>query len=291
MAPPTTAPSPAEVRRDVERALAEDVGTGDATADLIASAATARARVVTREAAVLAGRPWFDACFLALDPAITIEWHAEDGCVVSAGQSLCSLRGNARALLSGERCALNFVQLLSATATIAATYVEAVSGTRAVILDTRKTIPGLRLAQKYAVRCGGGQNHRVGLYDAILIKENHIAAAGSLTAAVRSARARHPRLTVEVEVENFSELDEAIAAQVDRVMLDDFSLIDMRAAVERVAGRVALEASGGVDIDSVRAIAQTGVDYISVGALTKNVRAIDLSMRIEPQQDGPGKNP
>jgi nicotinate-nucleotide pyrophosphorylase (carboxylating) len=282
----TDPPSPAEIRRDIERALAEDLGAGDATADLIASDATARASVVTREAAVLAGRPWFDACFRALDPAIAIEWHADDGDAISAGQSLCSLHGNARALLSGERCALNFVQLLSATATIAANYVAAVSGTRAVILDTRKTIPGLRLAQKYAVRCGGAQNYRVGLYDAILIKENHIAAAGSLTAAVRSARTRHPGLTVEVEVEGFAELDEAIAARVDRIMLDDFSLADMRMAVERVAGRVTLEASGGVSIDSVRAIAQTGVDYISIGALTKNVRAIDLSMRIESQTAG-----
>jgi len=282
----TDPPSPAEIRRDIERALAEDLGAGDATADLIASDATARASVVTREAAVLAGRPWFDACFRALDPAIAIEWHADDGDAISAGQSLCSLHGNARALLSGERCALNFVQLLSATATIAANYVAAVSGTRAVILDTRKTIPGLRLAQKYAVRCGGAQNYRVGLYDAILIKENHIAAAGSLTAAVRSARTRHPGLTVEVEVEGFAELDEAIAARVDRIMLDDFSLADMRMAVERVAGRVTLEASGGVGIDSVRAIAQTGVDYISIGALTKNVRAIDLSMRIESQTAG-----
>jgi len=282
----TDPPSPAEIRRDIERALAEDLGAGDATADLIASDATARASVVTREAAVLAGRPWFDACFRALDPAIAIEWHADDGDAISAGQSLCSLHGNARALLSGERCALNFVQLLSATATIAANYVAAVSGTRAVILDTRKTIPGLRLAQKYAVRCGGAQNYRVCLYDAILIKENHIAAAGSLTAAVRSARTRHPGLTVEVEVEGFAELDEAIAARVDRIMLDDFSLADMRMAVERVAGRVTLEASGGVGIDSVRAIAQTGVDYISIGALTKNVRAIDLSMRIESQTAG-----
>ena len=276
----TPAQQPEDVRRDVERALAEDISSGDATASLIAAQATATATVVTREAAVLCGRPWFDACFQALDPDVVIQWHATEGAAVSAGQQLCSLRGNARALLSGERCALNFLQTLSATATVTARYVDAVRGTRAVILDTRKTLPGLRKAQKYAVRCGGGSNHRVGLYDAILIKENHIAASGSLTAAVRTARAKHPQLSVEVEVENFAELDEALAAGADRIMLDEFSLDDMRRAVEHVAGRTPLEVSGGVDLETLRAIAQTGVDYISIGALTKHVRAIDLSMRI-----------
>jgi nicotinate-nucleotide pyrophosphorylase (carboxylating) len=274
-------PAAAEIQRDVQRALAEDVGGGDATAMLIAEGAVAAASVVTREAAVLAGRPWFDACFLALDPRIEIEWKAAEGARVEPRQTLCALRGPARALLTGERSALNFLQLVSATATQTARYVDAVRGTRAVILDTRKTLPGLRLAQKYAVRCGGGANYRVGLYDAMLIKENHIAAAGSLVAAVKAARSTHPQLPLEVEVETSAELDQAIAAAVDRIMLDDFSLADMRAAVARVAGRIALEASGGVQLENVRAIAETGVDFISIGALTKDVRAIDLSMRIE----------
>jgi len=190
------------------------------------------------------------------------------------------LRGNARALVGAERCALNFLQTLSATATITAQYVAAVRGTRAVILDTRKTLPGLRLAQKYAVRCGGGTNHRIGLFDAILIKENHIAAAGSLGAAVRSARTKHPHLLLEVEVENFDELAAALAAGADRIMLDEFPLNDIRRAVDEVRGRAQLEVSGGVDLDSVGALAATGVDYISVGALTKHVRALDLSMRV-----------
>ena len=275
-------PSADDVRRDVERALAEDIGSGDATASLIDRGATASASVITREAAILCGRPWFDACFLALDAGVRIEWQAEEGAAVDAGQQLCSLHGNARALLTGERCALNFLQTLSATATITARHVAAVRGTRAVILDTRKTLPGLRVAQKYAVRCGGGANHRIGLFDAILIKENHIAAAGSLTAAVRNARAQSPALLLEVEVETFAELEEALAAgTVDRIMLDEFSLDDMRSAVALVAGRVALEASGSVDLAGLRAIAETGVDYISIGALTKHVRAIDLSLRVE----------
>jgi len=273
-------PSADDVRRDVERALAEDIGSGDATASLIDRGATASASLITREAAILCGRPWFDACFLALDAGVRIEWQAEEGAAVDAGQQLCSLHGNARALLTGERCALNFLQTLSATATITARHVAAVRGTRAVILDTRKTLPGLRVAQKYAVRCGGGANHRIGLFDAILIKENHIAAAGSLGAAVRAARAAHPHLAVETEVESFDELDQALAAGVDRIMLDEFPLADMRKAVDRVGGRVALEASGSVGLDRLRAIAETGVDFISIGALTKHVHAIDLSMRI-----------
>jgi nicotinate-nucleotide pyrophosphorylase (carboxylating) len=274
-------PPAAQIVSDVQRALAEDVGDGDATAMLIRADTIADATVVTRESAILSGRPWFDACFRALDERVQVLWNVEDGAQLHAGQTLCTLRGPARALLTGERSALNFLQLLSATATATARHVEAVRGTRAVILDTRKTLPGLRLAQKYAVRCGGGSNHRVGLHDAILIKENHIAAAGSIAAAVTAARELHPRLMVEVEVENFTELDKAIAARVDRIMLDDFSLADMRRAVEHVAGRIALEASGGVQEDGLRAIAQTGVDFISIGALTKHVRAIDLSMRIQ----------
>jgi len=275
-----TPPDAQAVLGDVERALSEDIGTGDATADLLPADARAQARVITREAAVLAGRPWFDACFRALDAAVEIDWNADDGDHVAANDTLCTLRGLARALVGGERCALNFLQTLSATATVTARHVEALRGTSTVVLDTRKTLPGLRLAQKYAVRCGGGSNHRIGLFDAILIKENHIAAAGSLAAAVRAARARHPQLLLEVEVENFAELQEALALGVDRIMLDEFSLDEVRRAVTEVAGRVPLEVSGGVGLDDLRAVASTGVDFVSIGALTKHVRAIDLSMRI-----------
>ena len=279
---PLTPPSAQDIRGDVARALAEDIGDGDVTAALLPAAAIATARVITREDAVICGQAWFEACFRALDTACTLDWQARDGSHAAAGQTLCTIRGNARAVLSAERCALNFLQSLSGTATTTAKYVAAVRGTRAVILDTRKTIPGLRLAQKYAVRCGGGENYRIGLFDAILIKENHIAAAGSLSAAVRSARARNPALFLEVEVENFTELEEALATgAVDRIMLDEFSLEDMRRAVALVAGRVSLEASGGVDLAGLRAVADTGVDYISIGALTKHVRAVDLSLRIE----------
>ena len=275
-------PQAQDIRNDVTRALAEDVGSGDVTAALLPAAATATARVITLEDAVLCGQAWFDACFHSLDPACVIDWHARDGSPVSAGQALCSIRGNARAVLSAERCALNFLQSLSGTATVTARHVDAVRGTRAVILDTRKTIPGLRLAQKYAVRCGGGENHRIGLFDAILIKENHIVAAGSLTSAVHAAHAQNPLLFIEVEVENFAELEEALGgAPINRIMLDEFSLEDMRRAVALVGGRVALEASGGLDLAGLRAVAETGVDYISIGALTKHVRAIDLSLRIE----------
>ena len=265
---------------DIERALAEDFGGGDVTADLLPADANASARVITREPAVIAGAAWFDACFRALDPGVAIDWRCADGAHVGANDVLCSLRGNARALVGAERCALNFLQTLSGTATATAQYVAAVRGTRAVILDTRKTIPGLRQAQKYAVRCGGGSNHRIGLFDAILIKENHIAAAGSLAQAVRSARAKHPQLLLEVEVESFDELREALGAGADRIMLDEFSLDDVRRAVAEVAGRAQLEVSGGVGLDGLRALADTGVDYISIGALTKHVRAIDLSMRV-----------
>ncbi len=277
---PLVPPDPQTVLRDVERALAEDIGSGDVTADLLAIDAHAAARVIARESAVLAGRPWFDACFRALDDAIEITWNTDDGAHVSTNDTLCTLRGRARALVGAERCALNFLQTLSATATVTAHYVAVVRGTRATILDTRKTLPGLRQAQKYAVRCGGGSNHRIGLFDAILIKENHIAAAGSLDAAVRAARARHPDLLLEVEVENFTELDAAVAAGVDRIMLDEFPLADIHRAVTEIAGRVPLEVSGGVSLGDLPALAATGVDYISIGALTKHVRAIDLSMRI-----------
>jgi nicotinate-nucleotide pyrophosphorylase (carboxylating) len=274
-------PPPEAVAEDVRRALAEDVGSGDVTADLLPAEAQARARVITREATVLCGQAWFDECFHQVDRRVAIDWAHAEGAPVAAGAVLCRLTGPARALVTAERAALNFLQTLSATATTAATYVEAVRGTRARILDTRKTLPGLRLAQKYAVRVGGASNHRLGLYDMVLIKENHIAAAGSIGAAVERARALHPGVPVEVETENFVELRQALAAGADRIMLDEFELDELAQAVAEVDGRAALEVSGGVGLDRVRAIAQTGVDFISIGALTKHVRAVDLSMRIE----------
>jgi nicotinate-nucleotide pyrophosphorylase (carboxylating) len=277
---PIEAPNPNVVRRDVQRALDEDIGSGDATADLLPAEAVATARVITREDAVIAGSAWFDACFDLLDPSVRVKWECRDGDRVAANDLLCALKGPARALVSGERCALNFLQALSGTATETAKYVDAVRGTRATILDTRKTLPGLRIAQKYAVRCGGGSNHRIGLFDAMLIKENHIAASGSLAGAVRAARERHPDLLLEVEVENFDELREALAAGADRVMLDEFSIDDIRRAVAEVDGKTRIEVSGGVNLESLPALAATGVDFISIGALTKHVRAIDLSMRI-----------
>ncbi len=278
---PMPAPKlPADVAENVRRALAEDVGTGDLTAGLVPPQAQADARVITREDAVLCGTAWFDEVFRQLDERIRIEWHAHDGDPVRAGQTLCELRGPARALLTGERTALNFLQLLCGTATLAQRYAEAVRGTRAVILDTRKTVPGLRRAQKYAVACGGGRNHRLGLYDAILIKENHIAAAGSVTAALEAARrGAPPGVPVEIEVENLIQLREALAAGADRLLLDNFSVADLKAAVAETHGRAKLEASGGVGLSGIRAIAETGVDYISVGEITKSIRAVDLSMR------------
>ena len=269
------------IARDVRRALDEDIGSGDVTADLLPNDAFAQARVITREAAVLCGTAWFDACFRALDDAVRIEWLAHDGEAVGPGALLCRLEGSARALVTGERTALNFLQTLSGTATATAAFVDAVRGTRTTVLDTRKTLPGLRLAQKYAVRAGGGANHRVGLFDAVLIKENHIATAGSITAAIVKARALHPGILVETEVENFGELREALAAGADRIMLDEFELHELSQAVAEVDGRVPLEVSGSVSLDRVRAIAETGVDFVSIGALTKHVRAVDLSMRIE----------
>jgi len=237
--------------------------------------------VITREAAILCGQAWFEECFLQLDGDTRIEWLASEGDRVVAGALLCRIEGAARTLVTAERSALNFLQALSGTATVTSTYVDAIRGTRTTILDTRKTIPGLRLAQKYAVRIGGGSNHRVGLFDAVLIKENHIASTGSIAAAVQRARALHPDLMVETEVENFTELREALAAGADRIMLDEFELHELAQAVSEVGGRIPLEVSGSVALDRVRAIAETGVDYISIGALTKHVRAIDLSMRVE----------
>jgi len=276
-----TAPTREAVERDVRRALEEDVGSGDVTADLLPAATHGRARVITREAAVLCGTAWFDECFRQLDASTRIEWHAKDGDRVAAGAVLCHLEGAARALVTGERTALNFLQTLSGTATATAAYVDAARGTRTTVLDTRKTLPGLRTAQKYAVRIGGGRNHRIGLFDAVLIKENHIAAAGSIAAAIQRARALHPDLLVETEVENFAELREALAAGADRIMLDEFELHELAQAVAEVGGRVPLEVSGSVALERVRAIAETGVDYVSIGALTKHVRAVDLSMRVE----------
>ncbi len=274
-----TKPSQEVIESDVRRALAEDFGTGDATADLIDANARAKARIVCRERAVIAGIPWAQACFRQLDSDAHIDWHCADGNRVEADFVLCHIEGKARALVGAERCALNFLQTLSATATVTRAYVDAVAGTRATILDTRKTLPGLRLAQKYAVRCGGGSNHRIGLFDAILIKENHVLAAGGIEAAIAAARARHPDLLLEVEAESLEELTQALRAGPDRVLLDDFSPSMLRDAVALSGGRVPLEVSGGVDLARVREIAECGVDYISIGALTKHVRAIDLSMR------------
>lgn len=267
------------VADDVRRALGEDLGPGDVTADLLPADRRAGATVICREHAVICGRPWFDEVFRQIDSAVTVEWVVREGERVSPGQTLCRLFGPVRALVSGERTALNFLQFLSAAATAARACADAVSGTGTEILDTRKTIPGLRAAQKYATACGGARNHRMGLYDAILIKENHIMAAGSIAAAVESARRQHPALTVEVEVENLEELGQALDAGADIVLLDNFSVADMAEAVSRTAGTAKLEASGNVELDGLAAIAGTGVDYISTGAITKHVRAVDLSMR------------
>lgn len=271
----------AVVQADVQRALREDVGDGDLTGTLLPVDRQGTARVVAREPAVVCGRPWFDAVYAQLDPAVTVQWDVSEGDTVAADQTLCRLSGPVRSLFTGERTALNFLQLLSATASSARQYVEAVAGTGVAILDTRKTIPGLRLAQKYAARCGGATNHRMGLYDAVLIKENHIYACGSITAAVAEARRLHPGVSVEVETENLDELEQALEAGADIVMLDNFELADLREAVSRTAGRARLEASGNVDMVTLREIAHTGVDYVSIGAITKNVRAVDLSMRFD----------
>jgi nicotinate-nucleotide pyrophosphorylase (carboxylating) len=270
-----------EIARNVAVSLAEDVGSGDLTALLISSKAQARATVITREAAVVCGTAWFDATFAALSPAATVLWHANDGDFVSPGQALCDVLAPARGLLTAERTALNFLQLLSATATATRRYVDAIAGTRAKIVDTRKTLPGLRLAQKYAVAVGGGLNHRTGLYDGILVKENHIIAAGGVARAVKAAQALAPQgVFIEIEVENLIELQAALEAGANMILLDNMSLDDMREAVQLAAGRAQLEASGGVSLESVRAIAETGVDRISIGSLTKDVKALDLSLRL-----------
>jgi nicotinate-nucleotide pyrophosphorylase (carboxylating) len=274
-------PSPESIAAQVRNALTEDVGPGDRTAALIPATAVATARIISREPAVLSGRAWVDEVYRQLDPGVQIEWLAADGDQLATDQQLCRLTGLARALLTGERTALNFLQTLSGTATLARRWADAVAGTGTRILDTRKTIPGLRLAQKYAVTCGGCHNHRTGLYDAVLIKENHIAAAGSVTAALRAAKVEAAGLEIEVEVETLEQLREALAAGARRILLDNFPLERLREAVAVSGGRARLEASGGVTLETVRRIAETGVDDISVGALTKDVRAVDLSMRFD----------
>ncbi|WP_339828334.1 carboxylating nicotinate-nucleotide diphosphorylase [uncultured Arenimonas sp.] len=281
MATPVSAPPADVVAGDVARALAEDLGSGDATAQLLPDDQD-QAYVIAKEAGVIAGRPWFDACFLALDPAMQIDWRVSEGQAVEAGTVLVVLRGRSRALVSAERPALNFLQTLSATASRTAQYVAALAGSRTRVLDTRKTLPGLRQAQKYAVRAGGGLNHRMGLYDAVMLKENHIHAAGSIAAAVAASRALHPTLPLIVEVETLDELDQALAAGCDRILVDEFSEDDLREAVRRAAGRIPLEVSGGVTLERLPAIAATGVDYVSIGALTKHVQALDLSLRLGP---------
>jgi nicotinate-nucleotide pyrophosphorylase (carboxylating) len=277
----TELPPSKTIYQQVLAALAEDVGGGDVTAALVPPDAVSSALVFAREAGVVCGRSWLDEVFRQLDPAIAVDWAATDGDRVSPDQVLCRLKGAARALLTGERAALNLLQTLSGTATAARRYADAVAGLPVRILDTRKTIPGLRLAQKYAVRCGGCHNHRVGLFDAILIKENHIRAAGSVTAVLEAAHRLAGALPVEIEVENPEQLEEALAAGAKRVLLDNFTLDGLRDAVRLTAGRARLEASGGVNLDTVRAIAETGVDDISVGEITKHVRALDLSMRFD----------
>lgn len=274
---------PEVVAANVRDALAEDVGSGDLTAALIPAERTARARIVAREAFTMAGRPWADEVFRQLDERVSLRWHAADGETLPEGAVLCELEGPARALLSGERVALNFLQTLSATATVTAGYVAAIANTNARILDTRKTLPGLRRAQKYAVRCGGGHNHRQGLYDAILIKENHVASAGGIGAAVAAARQTAGDAPLEIEVETLDQLREALAARAPRLLLDNFApaALAEAVAVNRAEGKppAELEASGGLTLEALVAVAETGVDFISVGALTKHVRAIDLSMR------------
>jgi nicotinate-nucleotide pyrophosphorylase (carboxylating) len=275
-------PPPAEIiAADVGKALAEDLGSGDVTAALLPDVADI-AYVLCKQDAVVAGRPWFDACHLALDPDVSIDWRVGEGDRVAAGTVLATLSGRARALVGAERASLNFLQTLSATATATAAFVEAVRGTSATILDTRKTLPGLRMAQKYAVRCGGGHNHRIGLFDTVMLKENHIRAAGSLGAAIQAARAAQPDLPLVVEVETLEQLDEALDIGCDRVLIDDFDAATRREAVARARGRMPIEVSGGVDLENVRAIALDGVDFISIGGLTKHVRAIDLSMKLGP---------
>ena len=268
------------IEEEVRRALAEDIGTGDITAALIPAERQARATIISREPAVLCGTAWADEVFRQVDPAIQVQWLAADGDRLQPNEPFCQLSGPARGLLSGERCALNFIQTLSATATRSRYFADLVEGTGVRLLDTRKTLPGLRLAQKYAVTCGGCHNHRIGMFEAFLIKENHIAACGGIQAAVSQARALAPGKPVEVEVESLDELRQALEAGADIVMLDELSNADMRTAVAINTGRAKLEASGGINESTLRTVAETGVDYISIGSLTKDIKAVDLSMRL-----------
>lgn len=271
-----------EIARNVSAALAEDVGGGDLTALLTSAESIASATVVSRRDTIVCGQPWFEACYRRLDPRVIIDWHIAEGTKAGAGTTLCALNGPARALLTGERTALNFLQTLSAVATVTHRYVDAVAGTRAAIVDTRKTLPGLRVAQKYAVRIGGGVNHRLGLYDGILIKENHIAAAGGIGAALGAARKiAPPGIWIQIEIENLAQLREALEHGARMILLDNMDLVTLRAAVEFAAGRAELEASGGITLENVRAVAETGVDRISIGSLTKDIRAADFSLRFE----------
>lgn len=273
-------PLPDDIAGVVANALNEDIGTGDLTAGLVASDISASAHVIAREDAILCGSRWFDEVFHQLDDTIVVQWLAHDGDAIKKGQEICKVTGAARAVLTGERTALNFLQMLSGTATITHEYVTLLGGLETKVLDTRKTIPGLRKAQKYAVLCGGGSNHRMGLFDAILIKENHIAAAGSIRSVILAAQ-KH-KVPVEIEVENLVQLEEALAAGASHILLDNFNLQDMRQAVRINQGRARLEASGAVDKMTIRSIAETGVDYVSIGSLTKHVHAIDFSMRFCP---------
>ena len=268
------------ISEEVRRALTEDIGSGDITAALIPAEQQAQASIISREPATLCGTAWADEVFRQIDPAIQVTWLAKDGERLEPNQPFCQLSGPARSLLSGERSALNFIQTLSATATRSRYFADLVEGTQVKLLDTRKTLPGLRLAQKYAVTCGGCHNHRIGLFDAFLIKENHIAACGGIHAAVSQARASAPGKPVEVEVENLDELRQALDAGADIIMLDELSHEDMRTAVAITAGKAKLEASGGINEHSLRSVADTGVDYISIGSLTKDIKAVDLSMRL-----------
>jgi nicotinate-nucleotide pyrophosphorylase (carboxylating) len=271
---------PQDITATVARALTEDVNTGDISAALIPPESMAQACVISRQSAIIAGSTWFDEVFRQLDATVVVDWRVQEGRWITAGATVCNVQGPARTLLTGERTALNFLQLLSANATVARRFVEAIKGTDAVILDTRKTLPGLRAAQKYAVTCGGASNHRMGLFDAILIKENHIAAAGSIETIVRAARRQHPNINVEVEVEHIGQIEKALAAGANIILLDNFTLADLSTAVKLNNHRARLEVSGGVTLQNVRVVAETGVDYISVGALTKDITAIDLSMRM-----------
>jgi len=275
---------PADLPDQVSRALREDIGSGDVTAELIPLQTPARAHLLCRQQAIVCGVPWFNESFRQVNPAVQINWRVAEGASVRPDTVLCEIGGPARSILTGERTALNFLQLLSATASMTRRYVEALAGTQCRILDTRKTIPGMRSAQKYAVRCGGGQNHRIGLYDLVLIKENHIAAAGSISAAIKAARLSSPTLRVEVETENLTQLREALDAHADIIMLDNFDIDTLREAVAvngSHANHALLESSGGVTLGQLHAIALTGIDFISVGALTKNIEAVDLSLRFD----------